>query len=232
MIEARDLRKEYSAPDGGSVTAMHVESLSVERGEQIAVVGPSGSGKTTLLSILGGVLASTSGDIRWDGEPWGKAAGRMPAKMRARRVGFVFQDLNLIPSLTLLENLAAAMCFLGLECDGEKCRLLLERVGLAGKEGHKPEALSRGERQRAAIARVALHAHPLVLADEPTASLDGESAAMAMDLLCGLARGNQSALVVATHDPLVMERLERRVELRPIGKAGPPRPAAEGGPTI
>ena len=224
MIKARDLRKEYSVPGGDSVTAMHVGDFRVDPGEQIAVVGSSGSGKTTLLSILAGMLAATSGDMRWDGEPWGKAAGSMPAKMRARRVGFVFQDLNLIPGLTLLENLAAAMCFLGLEYNDAGCRRLLERVGLAGKGGRKPEALSRGECQRAAIARTMLYPHPLVVADEPTASLDSGNADMAMELLCGLARENRSALVVATHDPNVMKRLEREVELRPIGKAGMPCP--------
>lgn len=215
MLEVRNLRKEYTIPHGGSVAAMQVESLSIAPGDQLAVVGPSGSGKTTLLSILGGVLAATSGRVEWDGEPWGLAFGKIAAKTRARQVGFVFQDLNLIPSLTLFENLAAARCFLGLADNGAKIRNLLDRVGLADKGGRKPDALSRGERQRAAIARVMLHPHPLVVADEPTASLDGENAELAMDLLCGLARENRSALVVATHDPRVMKRLERRFELRP-----------------
>lgn len=229
MIEIRNLLKEYPLPGGGSVIAMHVERLSIGHGEWVAVAGPSGSGKTTLLSILGGVLAATSGCVEWDGEAWGKTAGAGTARFRARRVGFVFQDLNLIPSLTLFENLMAAECFLGLESDGTRIGILLERVGLAEKTGIKPGALSRGERQRAAIARAMLHPHPLIVADEPTASLDRENAALAMELLCGMARENGSALVVATHDPGVMERLGRRVELRPdISSRSHPAPDGKG----
>lgn len=215
MLEAWHLRKEYPGPDGGRVVAMAAERLSIKRGEQIAVVGPSGSGKTTLLSILAGVLAPTAGEMLWNGEPWGRNRGGMTARERARRVGFIFQDLNLLPSLTLFENLLIAGRILGVENSDAKIRPLLERVALADKGDRKPGALSRGERQRAAIARAMLHVHPLVVADEPTASLDGDNAARAMDMLCALARENRSTLVVATHDPRVMERLERRMELRP-----------------
>lgn len=220
MIEIRDLRKDYSVPGGGNVTAMNVERMDIGAGDQIAVTGSSGSGKTTFLSVLGGVLAPTAGVMLWNGKPWGKSGERLSARERARRVGFVFQDLNLLPALTLAENLAAAGRFLGADAgdiDDKTVLVQLEKVGLGGKANRKPEALSRGERQRAAIARVMLHPHPLVIADEPTASLDGENAVLVMELLTRMARENGSALVVATHDPLVMERLDKRVKLRAAG---------------
>lgn len=224
MIEITQIRKDYPLPGGGSVTATHVEHMDIGEGDQIAVTGSSGSGKTTFLSVLGGILPATAGSMLWNGKPWGEggdagrgAGWRLPARERARRVGFVFQDLNLVPSLTLAENLAAAGYFLGAPVDREGVLLQLGRVGLAGKAGRKPDALSRGERQRAAIARAMLYPHPLVIADEPTASLDEENAALAMELLCAMAKENNSALVVATHDPRVMKRLEKRVELRPAG---------------
>lgn len=213
VIEARNLRKEYGTPDGGRTTAMHVEYLFIAHGEQVAIVGPSGSGKTTLLSILGGVLDATSGVIKWDGVKWEKPTGRQASRERARQVGFVFQDLNLIPSLTLMENLAAAEFFLGLEKDVTRASRVLRQVGLSNKADRKPNQLSRGEQQRAAIARAVLHPHPLLIADEPTASLDGDNAETAINLLCDLSRENKSTLVVATHDSRVMERLERKIEL-------------------
>lgn len=214
MIEAWDVRKEYAIPDGGRITALRVEHFRIGRGEHVAVVGPSGSGKTTLLSILGGALGATSGRIEWDGEAWGKPSGQGTARDRARRVGFVFQELNLIPSLTLAENLAVAESFLGMEKDDARAIRTLRHVGLGGKVNCKPECLSRGEQQRAAIARAVLHPHPLLIADEPTASLDVENAELVMNLLCGLSKDNGSALMVATHDPRVMERLGRVIELR------------------
>jgi ABC-type lipoprotein export system ATPase subunit len=179
----------------------------------VAVAGPSGSGKTTLLSMIGGFVEPSSGGVTWNGLPWPGKPGALSARARARRVGFVFQELNLLPSLSLFENLEAAGRFLGLPEADPVIRRALERVGLAKRLRHKPDQLSRGERQRAAVARAALYPHELILADEPTASLDRTNADLVMDFLIGMALDNGSALLVATHDPLVMETLPCRFDL-------------------
>lgn len=213
MIEVERLEKRYFSPDGGSVTVLGVDSLIVLPAQHMAVVGPSGSGKSTLLSMIGGVVEPSSGSMRWDGDPWPGKPGELGARERARRVGFVFQELNLLPGLSLLDNLGTAAWFLGVRHADQAVREALNRVGLSDRRGHKPGQLSRGERQRAAIARAMMYPHDLILADEPTASLDEANAVLVMNLLIDMASDNGSALLVATHDPRVMEKLPYRYDL-------------------
>ncbi|MDR1533578.1 MAG: ABC transporter ATP-binding protein [Planctomycetota bacterium] len=220
MITVSRLVKTYPSPGGSPITALKVDWLVIKDAGQLALTGPSGSGKSTLLALLGGVERPTSGEIRWDGEDWPGAAGRPPARVRARRVGFVFQEPDLLPGLSLYDNLAAAAWLLGLPANPGGLRERLARVGLSGREGRKPGQLSRGERQRAAVARTMLYPHNLVLADEPTASLDGENAGLVLDLLLAMSRETSGALVVATHDPRVMERFPARFDLRERGGGG------------
>lgn len=207
MIEIDYLEKRYFSPDGGSVTVLGIDRLVVSSAQHMAIVGPSGSGKSTLLSMIGGLVEPSSGSMRWDGEPWPGRPPALLARERARRVGFVFQELNLLPSLSLFDNLGTAAHFLGVPHVEQTVRNALNSVGLAERQRHKPEQLSRGERQRAAIARATLYPHNLILADEPTASLDEENAELVMELLASMAADNGSALLVATHDPRVMQRL-------------------------
>lgn len=213
MIEIRNLEKRYLSPDGGSVLALEVGCLVISPAQQVAVVGPSGSGKSTLLSIIGGVVDSSSGTMLWNGEPWTGKSAMLSARSRARRVGFVFQDLNLLPGMSISDNLETAAWFLGVSRSKTVVRRALDRVGLSGRHGHKVEQLSRGERQRAAIARAMLYPHDLILADEPTASLDSENSELIMNILITMAADNGSALLVATHDARVMKMLPYKFEL-------------------
>lgn len=213
MIEIENLEKRYLSPDGAAVTVLGVDGLTISPAERMAVVGPSGSGKSTLLSMVGGILKPSSGTMRWNGAPWPGPDGALSARERARRVGFVFQDLNLLPSLSLFDNLGAAAWFLGMPHAGKSIREALERVDLSERSGHKPGQLSCGERQRAAVARATLHRHDLIIADEPTASLDEANAKLVIDLLVGMASDNGSALLVATHDPRVIGMLPRTFDL-------------------
>ncbi|MCC8189244.1 MAG: ABC transporter ATP-binding protein [Planctomycetes bacterium] len=213
MLELTAVTKEYPSPDGPPIRALTVDRLTVPAGGHLAVAGPSGSGKSTLLAILAGITTATGGRITWDGEEWGGEPPPGHARRHARRVGFVYQDLNLLPSLTVEENLMAAAWLLGLAPAEYDVPALLQRVGLADRRRHTPDRLSRGEQQRAAVARTMLTPHPLVLADEPTASLDSANADLVMTLLLEMAREHGSALVVASHDPAVIARLDTRFEL-------------------
>ena len=214
MIKIRNLEKQYHSPDGKCIVTLGVDILTIHPSQQIAITGPSGSGKSTLLSMIGGLVRPTSGTIVWNGEPWPGEHETLSMRQRAQRVGFVFQDLNLLPSMTLEGNLETAAWFLGISEIRQSVDHALSRVGLSERKGHRPEQLSRGERQRAAIARAILFPHKLILADEPTASLDAENAILVIDLLTEIAMENGSALLVATHDPLVMGKLPARFELQ------------------
>ncbi|MCD8349556.1 MAG: ATP-binding cassette domain-containing protein [Planctomycetaceae bacterium] len=213
MIEVINLEKQYFAPNGNHVTVLSVDRLIINPAQHTALVGPSGSGKSTILSMIGGMVTPTSGDMFWNGKPWPGRPGELTARERARRVGFVFQELNLLPSLSLFDNLVAACWFLGLQHPESLVREALKWVGLSDQSEARPECLSRGERQRAAVARAIIYPHTLILADEPTASLDEANAELVMDLLIGKAAENGSALLVATHDPRVVDKLPHTYDL-------------------
>ena len=211
LLEIRSLVKEYEQA-GGRVRALCLDSLTAGKGEAIAVTGPSGSGKTTLLHLLAGLIAPSGGSVRFGGHD--PAAPDDNARWRAANVGYVFQDLNLLPDFDVLENLliAAEISQIPLNTAYERAFTLLERLKLGDRLRHRPAKLSLGEQQRAAIARAVIHKPPLILADEPTASLDSVNAENVMNLLMELCSG--SLLIVATHDEAVKKRFPRIVELR------------------
>jgi ABC-type lipoprotein export system ATPase subunit len=189
--------------------ALDVARLAIDSGERVCLVGRSGSGKTTLLNVLAGVLVPSSGrvhlgelDVSTTSEPQRDA-------LRARSIGCVFQTFNLLEQLSALENLTLAQRFAGIAAGParRRGRELLEQLGLGDRESSRPSELSLGEQQRLAIARAVSKRPSLVLADEPTASLDDDSARAALDLLLASASGG--TLVVATHDPRVIERFAR-----------------------
>ncbi|MDR1652030.1 MAG: ATP-binding cassette domain-containing protein [Synergistaceae bacterium] len=217
LLEIRSLSKEYDQP-GGKITALELEHLDAGRGEAIAVTGPSGSGKTTLLDILAGISAPSGGNVRFGGVDLASLGG-MSSSWRAENVGYVFQDINLLPDFDILENvmLAAEISGVPEEEIPERSASLLDRLGLAGRRNHRPAGLSLGERQRAAVARAVVRRPPLVLADEPTASLDAGNSEIVMDMLLELCAESQTLLLVATHDEAVIERFPRRVGLRRPG---------------
>lgn len=178
-------------------------SLSLEAGAFVALMGPSGSGKSTFLHLAAGLLAADAGSICVDGADVAKMSDAAATKFRRRHVGVVFQDFNLVDSLSVAENVALPVALDGARADGARLKALLGKLGLAGKERRKPCELSGGERQRVAIAR-ALFAEPaLVLADEPTGNLDAAASHAICALLRALNETEKSAILLVTHDPVV-----------------------------
>ncbi len=191
-------------------------SFAVERGEVVALLGASGSGKTTLLNLVSGIDSPDSGSVRLDGVEVTKLAEPDRTLLRRRRIGFVFQFFNLIPTLTVGENVALPLELLGEDETPTQQRAagLLQEVGLGGLAQRYPETLSGGEQQRAAIARALAHRPDLLLADEPTGNLDEDSGARIIDLLTGLARRQHTTLLLVTHSTQVARAADRVVHLR------------------
>ncbi len=214
IIEMRGIRKVY---DTGKiqVEALRDIDLSVDRGEFVAVVGPSGSGKSTLLNLLGCLDTPTDGEYRLAGEPVAGLDRDGLAEVRNRRVGFVFQNFNLLPQLSALENVEMPMLFGGVPARRrrERARKLLEQVGLGDRVEHKPTELSGGQMQRVAVARALAMEPDVILADEPTGNLDSASGSDVLSLLAELWRGG-STLIVVSHDVALAERAPRIVEMR------------------
>ena len=199
--------------DQGAVVALRQIDLIIESDDCIALVGASGSGKSSLISMLSGIDAPTAGEVYWDGRP--VESRKQWAALRSSEIGIVFQEFHLIPTLTALENVELAMFGHNLAPAERLLRasVALDRVGLAGRLDHLPQALSGGERQRVAIARSIVNQPKLLLADEPTGNLDSVNAAMIADLLLGLQRGG-TALVLATHDETLALRCKRQLRIR------------------
>jgi len=213
-LQIADVRKEYPTRSG-ALKVLDGVSLSLDRGDAVAIMGPSGSGKSTLLHILGTLDSPTSGTVRLDGtSPFGLNE-RDLAEFRNRRIGFVFQDHHLLPQCSVLENVLIPTL---VNRAGNKPELLksakelLDRVGLSDRIDHRPTELSGGERQRVAVARALIQKPLLVLADEPTGNLDRASAGIVGKLLVELNRQERSILVVVTHSQdlagLFLKRLE------------------------
>jgi len=215
VLEASEVTKVF---DEGKqkVSVLRGVSLSLEPGEVVALEGPSGSGKTTFLSILGCILTPTSGRIVVEGrEVDPKKPSKLP-EIRKRSIGFVFQQFNLFPALTALENVEYALNIKGINSPAarRKAAEILERVGLGERMGFLPRDLSGGQKQRVAIAR-ALAAEPaILLADEPTANLDSQVGTQILDLFRTLAREDGRALLIVTHDPKVRAVSDRVVQIR------------------
>lgn len=210
MLEVAGITKTYPTAAGG-LRVLDAVSLTLESGRQLAIMGPSGSGKSTLLAIIGGLDEPTAGRVRLDGvDPFaGDAAAR--AAFRNRRIGFVFQEHHLLAGCTALDNVVLPALAAGRVSADVIARAgrLLERVGLADRMTHMPDALSGGERQRVAVARALVLAPRLVLADEPTGQLDSQSSAQVTDLLVELAAESGGMLVIVTHSADVARRVGR-----------------------
>jgi putative ABC transport system ATP-binding protein len=214
MIQIEDLTKTYVMGEE-TVTALDEVSLSIFRGESIAIIGPSGSGKSTLMNILGGLDRPTRGRYRFEGDEVAHFSDDQLADFRNRRIGFVFQSFQLLPRLSALQNVELPMVYSGAapRARRERAAELLERVGLGSRMGHRPNQLSGGQQQRVAIARSLANQPDLLLADEPTGALDS---ATGIEVLALFQKLNLEGLtvVLVTHDRGVADAARRRIAFR------------------
>ena len=214
LIEARSLVKTYTMGDQ-TVHALRGVSLDIAEGEFVAIMGASGSGKSTLMNIMGCLDLPTSGEYRLAGESVEGMHGDQLASIRNRRIGFVFQQFNLLPRTSALENVELPMVYAGIKSEvrREKAKAALERVGLGERMDHTPAELSGGQQQRVAIARALVNSPQLILADEPTGALDSQTSEDIMKLLTELnAQGMTVVLVTHEHDVAAWAR--RRIVFR------------------
>ncbi len=211
ILEATGLRKVYVGGDRSQIEVLNAVDLTVYRGEMVAVVGASGAGKSTLLHLLGALDAPTAGSVRLDGRSYATLTEADRDRLRNREIGFVFQFHHLLREFTALENVAMPLRIAGApRAESQvRAREVLEAVGLGGRLQHRPAQLSGGEQQRCAVARAIVHRPRVVLADEPSGNLDHRHSLELHDLLAGLARTFNTALVVATHNRELAERADR-----------------------
>lgn len=215
MIEIEGLTKSYREADGDRVVFRDL-SLRADAGEIVVLLGPSGSGKTTLLNLVSGIDLPTSGEVRIDGVSLTAMTERDRTLFRRDRIGFVFQFFNLLPTLTVEENLLLPLELSGREtrADRARARGLLERVGLGDRARVYPDRLSGGEQQRVAVARALSHDPAVVLADEPTGNLDRETGRTVLDLLESLARSAGKTVLIVTHSEEAVPLADRVLVLR------------------
>ena len=198
----------------GPVRALDGVSFTVDAGSSVAITGPSGGGKSTLLGVLGGLALPTAGAVRIGGEEISALPERRRTEFRRAHVGFVYQADNLLPFLTVVENVGLQLALDAGSAAGDRTLDLLDRLGLAGEAHRLPDHLSGGQRQRAAVARAVVHRPEVILADEPTGALDAANAAAVIDLLLEVRREIGATLVVVTHDRDAASRMDRRIGLR------------------
>jgi len=214
LYQLRGVERRYLKGEA-QVTALQGVSLDIDGGEFICIEGPSGSGKSTLLQLLGALDKPTAGTVEMDGQELGKAGDDVLTGIRSKRIGFVFQQFNLIPTLSASENVALAMVphHPSKAAREERAKELLTRVGLGHRLQHLPSRMSGGEQQRVAIARALCNEPEVIVADEPTGNLDTESAGEVMRILVGLQQEGVT-VIVATHDPEVAQHATRHIRLR------------------
>jgi len=215
IIESKGVKKTYT-DNGVPVEAVRGVDLQIHEGDFAAIVGPSGSGKTTFLNIISGLDNPSDGDVFLDGKNLSKMSGGELSDFRRDNIGFIFQAYNLIPVLTVEENIEYIMLLQNIDKTERHHRVMeiLDQVGLAGLGDRRPPQLSGGQQQRVAVARAMVSRPAIILADEPTANLDSETSGGLLDLMHELNKKTGMTFVFSTHDQIVMERAERLIVLK------------------
>jgi putative ABC transport system ATP-binding protein len=215
LIQVRNLTREFGSGDA-RVTALNGVDLTIDRGEFVAIMGPSGSGKSTLLNMLGAIDVPSSGEILLEGRNMGTLNDDERTLLRRRKIGFIFQKIHLLPTLSAIENVA-----LPLQLDGipsvnalDRAKLALESVNMASRMNHMPSTMSGGEQQRVAIARALVIDPAIVLADEPTGALDSKNGKQIVQLLRNLVEQSGHTIVMVTHDAQVASQADRVIHVR------------------
>jgi len=215
ILKLRNVRRRFLLGET-TIDALHSISLDIHAGEFLAVWGPSGSGKTTLMNIIGLIDAPTEGEVHFEDQDTGVLADNALTEFRAQKIGFVFQNFNLVPVLSALENVMLPLQIKGVSSETARASALaaLIDVGLERFKNSLPDKLSGGQRQRVAIARALVVEPKLVIADEPTANLDSENSRMVVDLMREMNRVRQVTFVFTTHDPRLLDHVDRKILLR------------------
>jgi ABC-type antimicrobial peptide transport system, ATPase component len=217
MLQALGLRKDYPLASGEAITVLTLEHFEMTAREKAALIGPSGSGKSTLLNVISGMIRPTSGSVQLHGTDITQLSEARMDAFRAQHIGYVFQSFHLVPGFSAVENVILAMQFSNVIPHRERKRRgeeLLDMVGLSHRLRHRPEQLSSGEQQRVSIARALANRPSLVLADEPTASLDYHNAQLVLQLLSGVCQESGAALLLCTHDLAIAESMDRMIALK------------------
>ncbi len=212
MIRLQDITKVY--PMGKrELAVLHGVTMHIKKGEMVAIMGPSGSGKSTMLNLIGCLDIPTSGSYLLEGKEVSRLSSGELAEVRANKIGFVFQQFNLLPRATALANVELGMRYAG-GVDRAKALEALQRVGLSDRTGHRPTEMSGGEQQRVAIARALVKNPPLILADEPTGNLDSRSGKEVISILTSLHAEQGITLVMVTHDTSIAQHCQRIINLK------------------
>lgn len=218
MLVVKNLRRSFRSSDGELHPVVDVPAFKIAAGEQVAIRGESGSGKTTFLNLIAGILTPDAGEVRIGGESMTDLGESARDRLRARRIGYVFQTFNLLQGCTCLENVLLGLAF-GAGADRAKATSMLERVGLGHRLHHRPAQLSTGQQQRVAVARALAGRPGLVLADEPTGNLDRRRATEALTLIRETCRETGAALLLVSHDPAVLAEFETVREFAELNQA-------------
>jgi len=218
MLAIQGLTKSYLSPDGGRTAVVDVSAFSLGAGEQLALRGESGSGKTTFLHLIAGILSADSGRIEIDGIDMAALGEPKRDRLRAEKIGYIFQTFNLLQGYSVLENVLLGMSF-GPGADRAHARAVLERVGLGDRLHHFPRQLSTGQQQRVAVARALANRPKLVLADEPTGNLDRRNATEALALIRETCREVGAALLLVSHDENTLAQFSQTKDFAEINQA-------------
>ncbi|MEA2070608.1 MAG: ABC transporter ATP-binding protein [Asgard group archaeon] len=215
IIEVSNLYKIYNKDTPAEVVALDNVTIGFQAKKMVAIIGPSGSGKSSLLNILGCMDSATSGSVFLNGDEITRLPENRLANIRKNKIGFIFQQFLLVPTLTALENVLLPVIPDGIkQSDRERAIMLLDKVGLGDRIDHKPSELSGGEKQRCSVARALINNPTILFADEPTGNLDSKTGESLMKLLHQLNKDLGLTVIVVTHDPLIMKEVDQKVEIK------------------